>query len=136
MAPPSDSMTIFTFRKTEKEDWLNLHSKLNISKLWSSWGLIHWMSILFCSIIWNLELISCPIFITELANWLYILAYLLCFSIWLWHDSVLDSKEAYEEFKHVLLAFIYDKDDQTSPVVNEVGKFCQQLTISCILWLI
>ncbi|KAA3457467.1 C-terminal LisH motif isoform 1 [Gossypium australe] len=27
--------------------------------------------------------------------------------------------EAYEEFKHVLLAFIYDKDDQTSPVANE-----------------
>ncbi|KAI7724488.1 hypothetical protein M8C21_024507, partial [Ambrosia artemisiifolia] len=27
--------------------------------------------------------------------------------------------EAYEEFKHVLLAFIFDKDDQTSPVVNE-----------------
>ncbi|CAN6466702.1 unnamed protein product [Victoria cruziana] len=27
--------------------------------------------------------------------------------------------EAYEEFKHVLLAFIYDKDDHNSPVVNE-----------------
>ncbi|XP_039012410.1 uncharacterized protein LOC120141682 isoform X2 [Hibiscus syriacus] len=27
--------------------------------------------------------------------------------------------EAYEEFKHVLLAFIYDKDDQTSPAANE-----------------
>ncbi|KAK4584575.1 hypothetical protein RGQ29_022340 [Quercus rubra] len=27
--------------------------------------------------------------------------------------------EAYEEFKHVLLAFIYDKADQTSPVANE-----------------
>lgn len=27
--------------------------------------------------------------------------------------------EAYEEFKHVLLAFIYDKDDETSPVANE-----------------
>ncbi|CAA0840943.1 Unknown protein [Striga hermonthica] len=27
--------------------------------------------------------------------------------------------EAYEEFKHVLLALIYDKDDPTSPVVNE-----------------
>ncbi|XP_022739973.1 uncharacterized protein LOC111292053 isoform X2 [Durio zibethinus] len=27
--------------------------------------------------------------------------------------------EAYEEFKHVLLAFIYEKDDQTSPVANE-----------------
>ncbi|KAH6760293.1 Ran-binding protein in the microtubule-organising centre protein [Perilla frutescens var. frutescens] len=27
--------------------------------------------------------------------------------------------EAYEEFKHALLAFIYDKDDQMSPVVNE-----------------
>ncbi|KAK8652987.1 hypothetical protein V6N13_127008 [Hibiscus sabdariffa] len=27
--------------------------------------------------------------------------------------------EAYEEFKHVLLAFIYDKDDRTSPVANE-----------------
>ncbi|KAK6116249.1 hypothetical protein DH2020_050045 [Rehmannia glutinosa] len=27
--------------------------------------------------------------------------------------------EAYEEFKHALLALIYDKDDQTSPVVNE-----------------
>ncbi|XWS29866.1 hypothetical protein CRYUN_Cryun24cG0066900 [Craigia yunnanensis] len=27
--------------------------------------------------------------------------------------------EAYEEFKHVLLAFIYDEDDQTSPVENE-----------------
>ncbi|XP_044462695.1 uncharacterized protein LOC123193686 [Mangifera indica] len=27
--------------------------------------------------------------------------------------------EAYEEFKHVLLAFIYDKDDQTSPVADE-----------------
>ncbi|GMP28025.1 hypothetical protein CsSME_00003746 [Camellia sinensis var. sinensis] len=29
--------------------------------------------------------------------------------------------EAYEEFKHVLLAFIFDKDDQNSPVANEVG---------------
>ncbi|KAL3526767.1 hypothetical protein ACH5RR_011423 [Cinchona calisaya] len=27
--------------------------------------------------------------------------------------------EAYEEFKHVLLAFIYDKDDQNSPVAYE-----------------
>ncbi|XP_041001431.1 uncharacterized protein LOC121247150 isoform X2 [Juglans microcarpa x Juglans regia] len=27
--------------------------------------------------------------------------------------------EAYEEFKHVLLAFIYGKDDQASPVANE-----------------
>ncbi|KAI4327465.1 hypothetical protein L6164_019924 [Bauhinia variegata] len=27
--------------------------------------------------------------------------------------------EAYEEFKHVLLALIYDKDDQCSPVANE-----------------
>ncbi|ONH96538.1 hypothetical protein PRUPE_7G135500 [Prunus persica] len=27
--------------------------------------------------------------------------------------------EAYEEFKHVLLAFIYDKEDQTSPVASE-----------------
>lgn len=27
--------------------------------------------------------------------------------------------EAYEEFKHVLLALIYDKDDQTSPVAHE-----------------
>ncbi|XVF61139.1 hypothetical protein PTKIN_Ptkin08bG0105500 [Pterospermum kingtungense] len=27
--------------------------------------------------------------------------------------------EAYEEFKHVLLAFIYDEDDETSPVANE-----------------
>ncbi|CAL0330761.1 unnamed protein product [Lupinus luteus] len=27
--------------------------------------------------------------------------------------------EAYEEFKHVLLAFIYDKDDTSSPVANE-----------------
>lgn len=32
-------------------------------------------------------------------------------------------KEAYEEFKHVLLAFIYDKDDQSSPVADEVGCF-------------
>lgn len=30
-------------------------------------------------------------------------------------------KEAYEEFKHVLLAFIYDKDNQTSPVTYEVN---------------
>ncbi|KAI8564052.1 hypothetical protein RHMOL_Rhmol03G0153200 [Rhododendron molle] len=28
--------------------------------------------------------------------------------------------EAYEEFKHVFLALIFDKDDQTSPVANEV----------------
>ncbi|XP_026445879.1 uncharacterized protein LOC113346630 isoform X2 [Papaver somniferum] len=28
--------------------------------------------------------------------------------------------EAYEEFKHVLLALIFDKDDQTSPVANEL----------------
>lgn len=33
-------------------------------------------------------------------------------------------KEAYEEFKHVLLAFIYDKNDQSSPVANEVGCLC------------
>ncbi|KAH0868887.1 hypothetical protein HID58_075909 [Brassica napus] len=36
--------------------------------------------------------------------------------------SALDAyplSEAYEEFKHLLLALIYDKDDQTSPVSNE-----------------
>ncbi|KAM7250056.1 hypothetical protein ACFE04_021939 [Oxalis oulophora] len=34
--------------------------------------------------------------------------------------SALDAyPEAYEEFKHVLLAFIYDKNDPTSPVANE-----------------
>jgi hypothetical protein len=38
-------------------------------------------------------------------------------------------KEAYEEFKHVLLAFIYDKEDKTSPVANEVG-FNSTLTVS------
>jgi hypothetical protein len=38
-------------------------------------------------------------------------------------------KEAYEEFKHVLLAFIYDKEDKTSPVANEVG-FNSNLTVS------
>jgi hypothetical protein len=27
--------------------------------------------------------------------------------------------EAYEEFKHIMLVLIYDKDDQLSPVVNE-----------------
>ncbi|CAD6212477.1 unnamed protein product [Miscanthus lutarioriparius] len=27
--------------------------------------------------------------------------------------------EAYEEFKHIMLVLIYDKDDQSSPVVNE-----------------
>ncbi|KAL4019873.1 hypothetical protein IC575_018635 [Cucumis melo] len=31
----------------------------------------------------------------------------------------LDAYPAYEEFKHVLLAFIYDKDNQTSPVTYE-----------------
>ncbi|CAH2043135.1 unnamed protein product [Thlaspi arvense] len=31
----------------------------------------------------------------------------------------LQKQEAYEEFKHVLLALIYDKNDQTSPVANE-----------------
>ncbi|GFY93820.1 hypothetical protein Acr_09g0002660 [Actinidia rufa] len=32
--------------------------------------------------------------------------------------------EAYEEFKHVLLAFVFDKDDKSSPVANEVGYKC------------
>ncbi|KAF6145292.1 hypothetical protein GIB67_006690, partial [Kingdonia uniflora] len=36
-----------------------------------------------------------------------------------WHIFV-SLQEAYEEFKHVLLALIYGKDDQTSPVANEV----------------
>ncbi|KAF6158751.1 hypothetical protein GIB67_040265 [Kingdonia uniflora] len=31
-------------------------------------------------------------------------------------------QEAYEDFKHVLLALIYGKDDQTSPVANEVAR--------------
>ncbi|KAF6157203.1 hypothetical protein GIB67_041664 [Kingdonia uniflora] len=31
-------------------------------------------------------------------------------------------QEAYEKFKHVLLALIYGKDDQTSPVANEVAR--------------
>ncbi|KAL5982428.1 hypothetical protein ACLOJK_016499 [Asimina triloba] len=31
--------------------------------------------------------------------------------------------EAYEEFKHVLLAFIFDKEDNTSPVANEVLEY-------------
>lgn len=29
-------------------------------------------------------------------------------------------KEAYEEFKHILLALVYDKNDRSSPVANEV----------------
>jgi hypothetical protein len=29
-------------------------------------------------------------------------------------------QEAYEEFKRVLLALVYDKDDATSPVAEEV----------------
>ncbi|GJM84424.1 hypothetical protein PR202_ga00092 [Eleusine coracana subsp. coracana] len=36
--------------------------------------------------------------------------------------------EAYEEFKHIMLVLIYDKDDQSSPVVNEV--FCSRQGIS------
>jgi hypothetical protein len=43
------------------------------------------------------------------------------FFFWVWQKSVYVFKEAYEEFKHVLLAFIYDKDDQNSPVANEVS---------------
>ncbi|KAF6154709.1 hypothetical protein GIB67_003769, partial [Kingdonia uniflora] len=35
--------------------------------------------------------------------------------------------EAYEEFKHVLLALIYDKDDQTSPVANEVARLFNEV---------
>ncbi|KAJ7944413.1 CTLH, C-terminal LisH motif [Quillaja saponaria] len=31
----------------------------------------------------------------------------------------LHKQEAYKEFKHVILAFLYDKDDQSSPVENE-----------------
>lgn len=31
-------------------------------------------------------------------------------------------KEAYEEFKHVLLALIYDRNDNNSPVANEVSS--------------
>ena len=44
----------------------------------------------------------------------------LLFSSEFWQGSVFVIKEANEEFKHVLLAFIYDKADQTSPVANEV----------------
>lgn len=45
--------------------------------------------------------------------------FFLCF----WLTSLLFMfKEAYEEFKHVLLAFIYDKDNQTSPVTYEVDN--------------
>ena len=32
-------------------------------------------------------------------------------------------KEAYEEFKHALLALIYDKEDGKSPAANEVILF-------------
>ncbi|KAF6158172.1 hypothetical protein GIB67_014966 [Kingdonia uniflora] len=38
-------------------------------------------------------------------------SHLQCYFCW--------QEEAYEEFKHVLLACIYAKDDQTSPVANE-----------------
>ena len=37
-------------------------------------------------------------------------------------------KEAYEEFKHVLLAFIYDKNNQTSPVTYEVDNTIFSIT--------
>ncbi|KAE8693313.1 C-terminal LisH motif isoform 2 [Hibiscus syriacus] len=40
--------------------------------------------------------------------------------------------EAYEEFKHVLLAFIYDKDDQTSPAANEWAEKRRQRIVSPI----
>ncbi|KAF6160203.1 hypothetical protein GIB67_016639 [Kingdonia uniflora] len=36
-------------------------------------------------------------------------------------------QEAYEEFKHVLLALIYGKDDQTSPVANEVARLFNEV---------
>lgn len=42
-------------------------------------------------------------------------------------------KEAYEEFKHVLLAFIYDKDNQTSPVTYEVNNIHFSLFTSVII---
>jgi hypothetical protein len=45
----------------------------------------------------------------------------LLFSGEFWQIAVFVFKEAYDEFKHVLLAFIYDKYDLTSPVANEVG---------------
>lgn len=32
-------------------------------------------------------------------------------------------KEAYEEFKHILLALVYDEDDKNSPVANEVRGY-------------
>lgn len=39
----------------------------------------------------------------------------------LWTDTFFSNmKEAYEEFKHALLALIYDKEDENSPVANEV----------------
>lgn len=38
-------------------------------------------------------------------------------------------KEAYEEFKHVLLALIYDKDDKNSPVASEV--FMTAVSFEC-----
>ena len=34
--------------------------------------------------------------------------------------QILPLQEAYEEFKRVLLALVYDKDDATSPVAEEV----------------
>lgn len=36
------------------------------------------------------------------------------------------SQEAYEEFKRVLLALMYDKDDEDSPIAEEVllSHFC------------
>lgn len=40
-----------------------------------------------------------------------------------WQKSLYVFKEAYEEFKHILLAFIYDKDDQNSPVAKAVSFF-------------
>ncbi|KAF6145931.1 hypothetical protein GIB67_007950, partial [Kingdonia uniflora] len=39
-------------------------------------------------------------------------------SRWVFEFNML-GQEAYKEFKHVLLALIYGKDDQTSPVANE-----------------
>lgn len=59
-------------------------------------------------------------FITNFLEPIKLNLIVLLFSSEFWQRFVFVIKEANEEFKHVLLAFIYDKADQTSPVANEV----------------
>lgn len=100
----------------------DLHAILRFSPLWIPLHQFHTFKTVHLS---SLNLISKNNFLCVYLIRIWKSFRFTWFSLHLGSNECLNFylKEAYEEFKHILLALVYDEEDKNSPVVSEVRGY-------------